>query len=252
MYLMYHELELPNRPMCQGEPGYVRYVVSAVDFAEQMQSLRTLGLPGKSVSEALADPESPGAVITFDDGCETDLITAAPLLCELGFGATFYVTVGFLEKRGYLSRSQLRELSDLGMEVGSHSMTHPYLPDLGDEELAREINGSKAELEQITGRPVYHFSCPGGRWDERVAMHAQRYGYRTVSTSRVAANFASTNPFRLGRVAILRNTTVSRFHALAQGQGLAAMRLMDSVRGSARRLLGNTFYDRLRARVLTK
>src|SRR5579864_1082344 len=191
VYLMYHELELPNRPMCQNEPGYVRYVVSASDFVLQMQSLQKLGLRGKSVSEALADPESRGAVITFDDGCETDLITATPLLREFGFSGTFYVTVGFLDKRGYLSRCQLRELSDLGMEVGSHSMTHPYLPDLSNEELAREIAASKAELEQITGRPVHHLSCPGGRWDERVAIEARRSGYRSVSTSRVAANSAS-------------------------------------------------------------
>jgi peptidoglycan/xylan/chitin deacetylase (PgdA/CDA1 family) len=238
--------------MCQNEPGYVRYVVPASDFTAQMQSLQKLGLRGKSVSEALADPESPGAVITFDDGCETDLVTAAPLLRELGFCATFYATVGFLDKRGYLTRSQLRELSDLGMEIGSHSMTHPYLPDLSDEDLAREIAASKAELEEITGHPVHHFSCPGGRWDERVAAQAQRSGYRSVSTSRIAANSAGTNLFRLGRVAIMRGTTVSRFHDLAQGQGLTAMRFMDAIRNSARKLLGNTFYDRLRARVLTK
>jgi peptidoglycan/xylan/chitin deacetylase (PgdA/CDA1 family) len=136
-YLMYHELEIPGRALCQDEPGYVRYIVRASDFRTQMESVKSSGRLGLSVSEALAKPELPAVVVTFDDGCETDLIHAAPLLRELGFNATFYVTVGFLDRRGYLSRTQLRELSDLGCEIGSHSMTHPYLCDLDQEQLTQ-------------------------------------------------------------------------------------------------------------------
>jgi hypothetical protein len=50
----------------------------------------------------------------------------------------------------------------------------------------------------------------------------------------------------------MRGTSVPRFHALTKGQGLTAMRFNDAIRGSARKLLGNSFYDRLRARVLSK
>jgi peptidoglycan/xylan/chitin deacetylase (PgdA/CDA1 family) len=250
VYLMYHEIELPGRPMCQDEPGYVRYIVSASDFGAQMQALKDSGVRGMSVSEALASPRYPGVVITFDDGSETDLITAAPLLRQVGFNGIFYVTVGFLGKRGYLSHGQLRQLSDLGLEVGSHSMTHPYLTDLSDEQLVDELAGSKHELEQITGRPIHHFSCPGGRWDRRVVAKAKQAGYHSVSTSRASANSAGTDPFALGRVAIMRGTSLATFRALAKGHGLWTVRLKDSARASARRLLSNTIYDRVRTRIL--
>jgi len=250
VYLMYHEIERPGRPLCRNETGYVRYIVSESDFRDQMYSLRDSGSRGMKVGEALLNPGAPGVVITFDDGSETDLIIAAPLLRELGFDATCYVTVGFLEKRGYLSRKQLREMGDLGLEIGSHSMTHPYLSDLSQEQLTYEISGSKQELEQITGCPVHHFSCPGGRWDPRVAATARQAGYRSVATSQASTNPPNANPDALGRIAILRGTDLGTFQALSNGRGLWKIRLKDSVRSSARRLLGNSAYDRARRKLL--
>src|SRR5713101_9154349 len=79
---------------------------------------------------------------------------AAPALKDTRNNATFYVTVGFLGKRGYMSPAQLRELGALGFEIGCHSMTHPYLSDLSDDKLHQEIAIAKIKLEQITGRPV--------------------------------------------------------------------------------------------------
>ena len=252
IYLMYHELELPGRPLCQNEPGYVRYIVSASDFREQMQVLKDSGLGGMSVSDALEHPDRTGAVITFDDGCETDLISAAPLIRDFGFNATFYVTVGFLEKPGYLSRTQLRDLSNLGVEVGSHSMTHSYLSDLSLEQITYEIAASKRELEQITGRSVEHFSCPGGRWDRRVAEMARQSGFRSVTTSRVAANSSRSDSFALGRVPILRGTPLVAFKAITKGHGLWRFRLRDTGRSAVKHLLGSRAYDLIRAQILRK
>src|ERR1041384_2350901 len=132
VYLMYHELELPERALCQSDPGYVRYVLKADDFRQQIAHLRAEDMRGVSVGEAWSKTDEQGArvVITFDDGCETDLIVAAPVLKEAGFNATFYVTVEHLGRRGYLSVGQLRELSESGFEIGSHSLTHSYLHDL--------------------------------------------------------------------------------------------------------------------------
>jgi len=250
VYLMYHELELPNRPLCQDEPGYVRYIVPIGNFRQQMQFIKDSGLRGLNVSEAREADAPDGPVITFDDGCETDLISAAPLLRELGFNATFFVTVSFLEQRGYMTRPQLRSLSDLGLEIGSHSLTHPYLTDLPQDKLDQEIIRSKHELEHITGREVFHFSCPGGRWDERVAETARRAGYRSVSTSRTAANSSSTCNFSLGRVAIMRETNLDTFVDHTKGHGLWKLRLKDSARASVKRVFGNALYDRIRAGIL--
>lgn len=250
VYLMYHELELPGRPLCQSEPGYVRYIVRDSSFREQMHALQTMGYRGLSVPQALQDPSVPVVAITFDDGSETDLLAAAPVLKECGFGATFYITFGFLDKPGYLTSKQLRELSDRGFDIGCHSMTHPYLSDLDEAGLRSEIAVPKEKLEQITGRRVEHFSCPGGRWDKRVAEIAREAGFKSVATSRNSANSTTTDRFNLGRVAIMRGTDRSTFQKLSRGQGLWRLQLADLTRASAKRVMGNAGYEALRSFLL--
>ena len=263
VFLMYHELEVEGRPLCEDEPGYTRYVVSAEDFRQHVSHLRSNELRVMSVGEALDDLASnaktesdgtkrrgPRVVITFDDGCETDLLVAAPLLKDAGFGATFYVTVAHLGRRGYMSEGQLRELVRSGFEIGSHSLTHSYLQDFTDERVRAEVAGSKERLEQLTGEHVAHFSCPGGRWDARVARAAREAGYESVVTSRIGVNTATTDRFRLSRVAVTRGIAPEDFGRVARGEGLAARRARVAVLDVAKRVLGNSIYERLRSTVL--
>ena len=252
IFLMYHELEVPGRPLCQSEPGYVRYVLAKSAFEEQMRWLAQAGWRACAVGEALGKVQSNRVAITFDDGCATDLLVAAPMLRQLGFGATFYLTVGFLNTPGYLSSAQVRELGGMGFEIGCHSMTHPYLGDLSDDALNEEIAVAKQRLEQIAGCEVRQFSCPGGRWDARVAAVARRAGYQSVATSRYVANTPQTDPFCLGRVAILRGTSTASFAKLCGGEGLWQYQLRDAVRAGAKRLLGNSFYDQMRSLMLAR
>lgn len=250
VFLLYHELEEAGHPLCQTEPGYVRYVLPVAEFRAQMELLKHEGWRGVSVGEALAFSGPERVAITFDDGSGSDLLRAAPILREHGFGATFYITQGFLEKPGYLTSPQLMELSALGFEIGCHSKTHPYLTDLDDAGLQREIAEPKAELEQIIGRAIEHFSCPGGRYDGRVADVARRAGYRTVATSRIQSNRRSSDPYALGRVAVLRGTGLDAFRRTCRGEGLWRMNAALHLRETSRRLLGNALYDRFRALLL--
>jgi peptidoglycan/xylan/chitin deacetylase (PgdA/CDA1 family) len=250
VFLMYHELELPGRAICQAEPGYARYVLGDSEFRDQIQWLKTNGWAGLSVSQALQYPEQRSVTITFDDGCETDLLAAAPTLREAGFNATFFITSGRLGTGGYLSHTQLKELSGMGFEIGCHSMTHSYLTDLDEQGLAREIAQPKTELEQTIGKAVEHFSCPGGRYDSRVLRVARSAGYRSVSTSRIHANSPSTDPFALGRVAMLRGVPLSAFVAICEGKSLRAMRAQAVLRDGAKKIMGNFIYDQLRSKVL--
>jgi peptidoglycan/xylan/chitin deacetylase (PgdA/CDA1 family) len=257
--LMYHELETPGQPLCQDEPGYVRYVLSEQNFREQMDWLQQEGIHGVSISDALAANEivgraadnngSPRIVITFDDGCGSDLRVAAPLLEKRGFSATFYITLGFLGRRGYMLPQHVRELADLGFEIGCHSLTHSYLSDLDEAGLRHEIADAKTQLENIVGRPVDHFSCPGGRWNPRVASIAKEAGYSSVATSRIGVNGSRSDPFSLARVAVMRGTPLAAFQTLCQGN-LWQLQLRDLLRSTSRRVLGNTLYDRLRQRAL--
>lgn len=250
VFLMYHELESPGRPLCQTEPGYVRYILCTSEFREQMKLLEGKGWRGVSVGEAVRSFADKTVAITFDDGCETDLLYAGPLLREMKFGGTFYITTGFLGKPGYLNHSQLRELSGMGFEIGCHSMTHPYLTDLNDADLHREVAEAKGQLEQILGSPVQHFSCPGGRYDSRVSELARSAGYQTVATSRIQRNSATSDRFALGRVAAMRSASLAEFEQICEGSNLWRMQMEVQLRAAAKKLLGNSMYDRLRAAVL--
>jgi peptidoglycan/xylan/chitin deacetylase (PgdA/CDA1 family) len=252
VFLMYHELEVPGRTVSQSEPGYLRYVLTQSAFRDQMKALHSMGWCGLSVSKALEFSRPHSVAITFDDGCETDLLYAAPLLKEAGFEATFYITAGFLGRKGYLSRSQLRELADLDFEIGCHSMTHPYLSDLDLEGIRNEIQAPKQALEEITGRPIKHFSCPGGRWSLRVAEVAQEAGYESVATSRNCANSSESDRFSLGRVAILRDMQIDTFLRICRAQRLWRLQLKDFARERGKRILGNSGYDALRAMLLSR
>jgi peptidoglycan/xylan/chitin deacetylase (PgdA/CDA1 family) len=241
-------LELPGRALCHSEAGYARYVVSMENFRRQLEVLRQAGLKGISVSQML-EGES-GIALTFDDGCETDLIAAAPAIQELGFKATFYITVGFLGTSGYLSQPQVRELAKYDFDIGCHSLTHPYLSDLDATGLHREIVEAKDSLQQIAGKAVLHFSCPGGRWDSHVAEVARNAGYRSVATSRTGVNWPSTNAFRLARIAVMRDTSMVAFQSLSTGRGLWPMQLREGTRAAVRKAMGNSMYDKLRSRLL--
>ncbi len=250
VFLMYHELELPGRPMAQADPGYVRYILPQNAFRDQMHWLKQSGWRGLNVSEALLAPTQKSVAITFDDGCETDLIAAAPVLSEFGFRATYYITAGFLDKPGYLTAEQLRDLHSSGFEIGCHSMTHSYLNDLSPSALRMEIVDAKVKLEDIIGSTVEHFSCPGGRYDARTIAMVKEGGYRTLANSRTHVNTSSTDPFHLGRVAVMRNTDLTTFSKICSASGLWKTRLSESARESARTILGNALYDRMRGRLL--
>jgi len=250
VFLMYHELELPGRPLCQSEPGYMRYILPVESFRSQMRWLAENGWRGLSVSEALEYPSGKNVALTFDDGCETDLISAAPILKENGFGATLYVTAGFVGKRGYLSPIQLRELRDSGFEIGCHSMTHAYLDDVDAAGLHREVIDAGEKIEQLLGEKVAHFSCPGGRYDQRTVDLAMKARYRSLATSRVHINSPEVNPYCLGRVPVLRRTDQGLFKRVCLGKALWWMCLSESARGAAKNVLGNAVYDEVRRLLL--
>jgi peptidoglycan/xylan/chitin deacetylase (PgdA/CDA1 family) len=250
VFLMYHELELAGRKLCQSEPGYVRYILPVDTFRSQIAWLKQSNWRGLNVTQALAYPAGPAVCITFDDGCETDLIAAAPVLREFGYNATFYLAAGFLGTPGYLHPDQVRELDAQGFEIGCHSMTHPYLSDLSAAELKREIVDAKLKIEQILGHTIRHFSCPGGRYDQRTLEVACKAGFATVANSEFHANSAGTSLYKLGRIAMLRDLNLEAFAALCEGRGLWKKRLQHNARRGVQRAVGNRTYDHLRSVIL--
>jgi peptidoglycan/xylan/chitin deacetylase (PgdA/CDA1 family) len=247
--LMYHELQRLERPLAESAPGYLRYVLDESLFARQMAWMQSAGLEGVSLGRAHRTAfNAPGQVaITFDDGCESDWVIAAPRLLECGFGATFYVVSRWIGRRaGFLTPAQLRELASAGFEVGSHSATHAFLTDLDPAALRRELTESKDEIENMIGRPVTHLSCPGGRANRRVADGAREAGYESMATSRIGVNGPHTDRFTLARCPVLRDTTQDTFQAFCRGDRLAVLQVRARALDAAKALFGNHLYASIR------
>ena len=168
----------------------VGLVVSPRHLRSQMRLLQRLGYRFRTMEELATGGELPPgsrtAAITFDDGLASDLHVTAPALEELGVRGSFYVNPGLWgqqhasidgESGRLLSRDEARELSERGMELGSHAMTHRDLRKLDDGELRDELTRSKAEIEAVTGRPCRVIAYPFGLHDERVETAARDAGY---------------------------------------------------------------------------
>jgi peptidoglycan/xylan/chitin deacetylase (PgdA/CDA1 family) len=135
----------------------------------------------ESLLDVLA--KRPAVRLHFDDGNASDLSVAAPALQARGLTATFFLPVGLLGKPGYLRASQVRELADAGMTVGSHGLNHRPWPTLADDDLDEEIAGAKRRLEDLVGRPVTDAACPFGAYDRRTLTALRDAGFERVFTS---------------------------------------------------------------------
>ena len=77
-----------------------------------------------------------------------------------------------------MSWSQIRELDAAGVEIGSHSLSHPRLTGLDDKALQTELTDSRLALEDKLGKPVTSFAYPYGEFDRRVIESVIDSGYR--------------------------------------------------------------------------
>jgi peptidoglycan/xylan/chitin deacetylase (PgdA/CDA1 family) len=119
---------------------------------------------------------------------------------------------------------QARELDANGVEIGSHTMTHPILTNISDERLRRELHGSKLRLEEALGRRVDQFCYPNGDNDERVQCEVARAGYRVAVTCVGGLNKRGDDPLTLRRIHTERDLA----HFLQSTSGFE--QLKDSVR----------------------
>lgn len=104
--------------------------------------------------------------ITFDDGYEDVYRIAFPFLKKNNIPFTVFVVEDFLDTPGYLSKTQLRCLSDASnVTIGSHGKSHQVLTKMDFLDKKREIQGSKMNIENIIGKEVPVFSYSHGQFD---------------------------------------------------------------------------------------
>src|SRR3989338_67972 len=105
----------------------------------------------------------------------------------------------------------------LGMEIGSHGVTHRPLTSLSRQDMEDELVQSKRVLEQQLGTPVHSMAVPGGFWNGAVGGAAPRAGYDAVWVSNIGTNGKETNPFALRRVVVRKPFSLDRVVAMVEG-----------------------------------
>jgi peptidoglycan/xylan/chitin deacetylase (PgdA/CDA1 family) len=201
-FLCYHSIA-PEGP---------RYLtVSAELLDRQLRELRRRGLRSGDL-KALADVAQgrkvePTVFLTFDDGFRDNYETALPILRKHGFGAFVFVLPPLVDDgaplewpevaedcRRYSSTmrsvtwSMLEEMKEGGFEIGSHTLSHPHLPQLRGEALREELWDSRARIVERLGS-CDTLAYPFGEWSPGVADAAAECGYR----------FAFTQPTKTGQ-----------------------------------------------------
>jgi peptidoglycan/xylan/chitin deacetylase (PgdA/CDA1 family) len=207
-----------NVAMAPKEAPFKLLYVSPDSFERQLWTLRRLGLRGVSTSEGIArlnKGTSRGCVVfTFDDGYADTLEAAAPLLKHYGFRATCYVVSGAVgtynswdaellrETKPLMRRDQLEQWLAAGMEVGSHSLSHPRLLELPPDAARSEIAESRTALRNMLGIPIEHFAYPYGHFTADIVELVRQAGYSSAMTVLPGIARASDDPLQLPRILV--------------------------------------------------
>lgn len=190
------------------------------DFRRHLDVLEEWGavvLPLEDAHRRLAAGDLPErtVVLTFDDGYASIVEQAWPELCRRGMPATLYAVSGFAsadqrfpwdrahwcdtELTRLVSDAELRDVSDAGLDIGSHTVTHRWLPGLSADEVDHEVTSSRSALEDLLQRPVRSFSYPMGGWNAQIRTAVQRAGYTTAVTTERGRNRRSQDPLTYRR-----------------------------------------------------
>jgi len=128
-------------------------------------------------SDALAYKIPAMVTFTFDDGDKSIYSTAAPILGNYHMPAVYFGETGPLNagEDWIMTWEQVKKLRDkYGWEIGSHSVSHPYLTQVSDEQLIQEVEGSKQDFA-AQGIDVKTFATPYGDYNPKVLSVIARY-----------------------------------------------------------------------------
>ena len=217
-------LVLCYHAVVEGEPQ--RLAIRRATFEWQLRSLLRRGYEPVTAADAV---ERRGRLfhVTFDDAYRS-VVDTLPLLAALGVPATIFACTGYARDGRPFDVPELREdaaadpasfatmdwpalraAASSGIEIGSHTVSHPHLPQLSDADLDRELRESKAELEDELGVPCRHLAYPYGEEDDRVRAAARRAGYAAAFA--VKPGKARSDRFGVPRLAVYRHDTTVGF-----------------------------------------
>jgi peptidoglycan/xylan/chitin deacetylase (PgdA/CDA1 family) len=192
---------------------------------QHLTSLLRRGYRGVTAGEALAG-RAKSLHVTFDDAYR-NVAEGFAVLERLRVPATVFACSSYAEngrpldvpelaaearahpeEMATMSWDELRGLADRGVEIGSHTITHPHLTRLSDAELRRELHDSRSRHEDELRRPCTLLAYPYGENDARVREAARTAGYAAAFALREA--FAPADVFALPRVDLYRKDSPLR------------------------------------------
>ena len=165
---------------------------------------------------------------SYDDGVRQDR-RLIDVFDRYGLKATFNLNSALLGKSGELVRDGVRirhdknapeEVRDIykNHEVASHTLTHPFLLELADEEVIRQVEDDRLALSELCGKEVVGFAYPGGgiNFNERVAkLIAENTGIRYCRTTVSTGKFDVQSDLTVFKPTVYHHAEFEKMEALA-------------------------------------
>lgn len=159
------------------------YIVPVAQFRDQMKMLADSGyhtiLPDELyayLNEGRSLPSKP-IMLTFDDTDDDQYEIAAPEMKKYGFKGVFFIMTVSLGRPNYMTAAQVKELSDAGHVIGSHTWDHHNVKKYQGKDWEVQIEKPLAQLEKITGKPIRYFAYPFGLWNEAAIPQLKQRGF---------------------------------------------------------------------------
>jgi peptidoglycan/xylan/chitin deacetylase (PgdA/CDA1 family) len=223
--LAYHSISSRDHPLAVSREQFVRQL-------DLLQKFRVVPVAEYAARRASRQSTRGLVALTFDDGYRDFAETVAPLLADRRWPATVFIPTALVGKSlvidvcdwPLMSWDDVRAAAAMGMEIGSHSESHPHLTDVDDAQLDDEVTRSRHELESMLGAPVAGFCYPAGYHDARVVAAVARAGYSwAVVTPRIGA--PANNRLTLRRSGIYHHDDLFRVRLKLAGAGRIVTRL---------------------------
>lgn len=201
--LMYHRLS-------ENEEEFGEYTTSPQNFEEDIKYLTESGYTVCSARDAskLMKSNSKVCIITFDDGYESDLKYALPILEKYNAGATFFVIGKYVGTDGYMTKDMLSELSSSkNAEIGSHSyFCHLFsfedvkkIQSLYPTDYAKDFLKNASFLEAVCQKKITSLSYPYGAYTDYLNDIFCGLGFTTFSSKETVITSGSAPIPRFNR-----------------------------------------------------
>lgn len=179
--LCYHNI----RDFSTNASGNIKtYTVKPAAFAEQMKALSDEGyhtiLPNQLYDYLMYDAPLPSKpiMITFDDTREEQFSIGATEMKKYGFKGVFFVMTVSINRPNYLTKDQIKNLSDTGNVIAAHTWDHHMVTKYTGDDWNTQLLKPKKKLEEIIGKPVNDFAYPFGLWNKAAIPEIKKNGYQ--------------------------------------------------------------------------